>query len=173
MPWSSVSILWPQFWHFPHVPVASICCLKLWGITMQVPHKTTLPMTYNSPLTGKYLTHSMLFQSSSWKQRLTSHSSALWWECSSTSRVVMAFGVPTEHILLQCYSFCPLVDCDNSSIETGHLLCSHYQACIQKCNQKLGYTVHSVQCGWGSWLLGIQKFQWLVICHKVKFDLYR
>ena len=65
---------------------------------MRVPRKTTLPMAHSSSFTGIALTHSLLFQTPSRMHHLSSLSSASQWECSSTSRVSMAFGVAVRAI---------------------------------------------------------------------------
>ena len=60
---------------------------------MGVPRKTTLMIPHSSSFTGIYLAPSLLFQTPSRMRHLTSLSSASWWDCFSTSLVVMAFEV--------------------------------------------------------------------------------
>ncbi len=93
---------------FRHVPLVRTCCLRL-AEDDASSAQSTLPMTHSPSLNEKYLTHSLLSQASTQMHLLTAHSPALWWECSSMCRVVMAFGglfaPQTVHILPQCSFF--------------------------------------------------------------------
>jgi len=78
---------------WPSCAKDSTLSLKLWGITMRVLHRTLLPLVQSYPLTKKYWTVSLLFQSPTRMHCLTSKSPLSWCEFSSTYLVVMAFAV--------------------------------------------------------------------------------
>ena len=120
----------------PSCAIVSTCCLGLWEIIMRVPLKTTLQMTRSSSqlFTGIYLTHSLLLQTPSRMHRLTSLSSASRRECSSASRVAMAFsrsGCLGYKLYIFVCNVPRFLLSSSGSVETGNLLCSRYQACTQ------------------------------------------
>ena len=83
---------------------------------------------------------------------LTSLSSASRRECSSTSRVAMAFswsGCLGYKLYIFVCNVPRFLLSSSGSVKTGNLLCSWYQACTQWCNQKLTYAVQSFQFGRG------------------------
>ena len=116
-----------------------------------------------------------LFQTPSRMHRLTSRSSASRWECSSTFRVVIAFGVAAcwaKPYIFFCnvlrFLLILIVAAGQSRQGIGYVLATRlvFNGVIKNLRQQY----LAFNAGAGSQLLRVQTFQWLVISYKVRLD---